>query len=542
MGRSKKAERQPGKKSEEYPDEHLTWCMATDLFYRMKFDIKPVGQLQADPIEFPRLHSRCPADSEGIADNEASVKQGHHPVLNADRGGQTGNEGRMTGGHTAGPPQECGQHVPRPLRAATKLVHQHLDELRKKPAEKRREEDTTREHRIHVCCNLALHRCSFHAAMTLCQDNRFRLHLRIMTEETIAEDDNGRRLDRVLRKAYPAVPPGAIAGAVRRGDIRINGKRVKNDTRVETGDRVRIPDWEDTGRDADPVAGGKSPALPAAPRRRSPPPQAHVTENRIVSGEWSVPILERSDDWIALNKPQGLASHGEGGLDEILRVVARGAGWWSDSLSFRPGPIHRLDRNTSGVQLFSLSTAGARDLTEQLRRRTVSKIYLALVSGYLPRSTEVDRRLAYNRASRTAVVEPEDGPASDPALRRHRFSTARTRFFPLGFTADQQTGLVAAVPETGRTHQVRCHAAALGIPLVGDTKYGGPASDDHDYVLHAALFATRAPAHVWTAPLASATYGLLRTRFGDLTAIEHRLNELIPLACTGCPAGATIRV
>ena len=290
------------------------------------------------------------------------------------------------------------------------------------------------------------------------------------------------------------------------------------------------------------MTAGNASAQPGGHRRRSPAPQARITDNRIVSGEWSVPILERSDDWIALNKPQGLASHGEGGLDEIVRVVAREAGWWSDSLSFRPGPVHRLDRNTSGVQLFSLSTAGAQNLTEQLRRRTVSKIYLALVSGYLPRRAEVDRRLAYNRTGRTAVVEPQDGPAGDPALRRLRFSSARTHFFPLGFTADQRTGLVAAVPETGRTHQIRCHAAALGIPLLGDTKYGGPPSDDHDYVLHAVLFATRAPAHVWTAPLASSTYGLLRTRFGDLTAIEHRLNELIPLACTGCPAGATIRV
>jgi 23S rRNA pseudouridine955/2504/2580 synthase len=267
-----------------------------------------------------------------------------------------------------------------------------------------------------------------------------------------------------------------------------------------------------------------------------------VREDRILSGDWSIPILERSDDWIALNKPSGLSSHGDGGLDGILRHAAAREGWWSESLSFRPGPIHRLDRNTSGIQLFSLSAEGARNLTEQIRHRSVSKVYLALVSGYLPRRTACDRRLAYDRSRRTAIIEPDVAPGSDPALRRFRFATARTEFFPLAFSGDRETGLVAAVPETGRTHQIRAHAAALGIPLVGDTKYGGPASDDHGYILHALLFATHDPGHVWTAPLASSTYGILRTRFGDLSGIERRLREILPLACTGCPGNITLTV
>lgn len=363
-----------------------------------------------------------------------------------------------------------------------------------------------------------------------------------MNEETIAEDDNGRRLDRVLRKAYPNVPPGAIAGAVRKGAIRVNGKRASNETRVATGDRITIPDWHDSGRE----------------NRRTMPRERRVdarrTDNAIVSGEWSIPILERNDDWIVLNKPAGIASHGPTGLDTIVRIVAEQEGWWSNSMSFRPGPVHRLDQETSGVQLFSLSAEGARTLTEQIRERTVSKMYLALVAGYLPRRIENTQRLAYDRDSRTAVTEGvptvprEKGAPSGHEMRRPRahhlrYASARTRFFPLTFNADRSVGLVAAVPETGRTHQVRCHAAASGIPLVGDTKYGGPASDDFDsFILHAIFFATHAPAHGWNAPLASHTYGLLRTRFGDLSGLERRLNEIVPTACTGYSGTATIRV
>ncbi len=297
------------------------------------------------------------------------------------------------------------------------------------------------------------------------------------------------------------------------------------------------PDWNNTGQE----------------RMETPKDPPRLAGTNIVTGQWSIPIVSRGDDWIALNKPAGLSTHGAGALDEMVRVVAAENGWWSESLSFRPGPVHRLDRNTSGVQLFSLTTEGARTLTEQLRTRSVSKIYIALVTGFLTRRTDCNVRIAYNRETRTAVPAPTDAPGKDPALRRLRFTSAMTRFFPLAYTANGKAGLVAAIPETGRTHQIRCHAASLGIPLLGDEKYGGAPweifDDQHDitrgdprYILHATVFATAKPALMWNAPLASATYGLLRRHFGDLSAVERRLNEVASSACTHCPRGDTIKI
>lgn len=359
-----------------------------------------------------------------------------------------------------------------------------------------------------------------------------------MKEETITDDDDGRRLDRVLRKAYPDVPPGAIAGAVRRGAIRINGNRAKNETRVTAGDRISIPDWHDTGH---------------AERRTehsTGTPSARLEGDTIVAGEWQIPIIDRSDDWIVVNKPSGIASHGKNGLDAIIRSIAAREGWWSDSLSFRPGPVHRLDQNTSGVQLFSLTTHGAQTLTEQIRTRLVSKVYLALVSGYLPTRTECHARLTYDRATRTAIAEPDEtkpptqsiGSKGSPQKHR-KFATARTKFYPLAFSGDRSVGVVAAVPETGRTHQIRCHAASIGIPLFNDMKYGGPADDDlESFILHTVLFATQTPQRSWIASLPGPVYGYLRTTFGDLAGIERRLNEIVPSACTGLPGRATIRI
>ncbi|MFW5694133.1 MAG: RluA family pseudouridine synthase [Alkalispirochaeta sp.] len=387
-----------------------------------------------------------------------------------------------------------------------------------------------------------------------------------MAELQVAADDEGRRLDRVLRNGFPNVPPGAIAGAIRRGDVRLNDRKVAGDTRVQGGDRISIPDWTATGREqrrperrrADESHGDGT--RPRDTRRRGAPSRErgsssrepafspHLHGDELRAGHWSVSIIERTDDWLVLNKPPGLPAHGHEALDEIVRGVAAHEGWWRESVSFRPGPVHRLDAGTSGVQLFSLSNVGAKLLTEALRHRRVTKMYLAVTAGSLKRGTEIDRRLAYDRTRRTAVVEPESG--QPPKL---RFASARTVVYPVATTGDGRISLVAAFPLTGRTHQVRAHLAAAGLPLIGDENYGGPpwtttASRDprlgerKRMMLHALVLALENPATMWTAPLPSGDYHMVRSIFGDASGVVTRLQEILAIACTTCPRNATIQL
>ena len=363
-----------------------------------------------------------------------------------------------------------------------------------------------------------------------------------MAELQVATDDDGRRVDRVLRNGFPGVPPGAIAGAIRRGEVRLNDRKVRGDVRVREGDRLSVPDWSNTGRSR-----RRPPDRAPSPRHSGPPP-VRVQDGAIHAGDWRIGIVDRSDDWLVLNKPPGLPVHGNEALDDMVRRAAAAQGWWRDSLSFRPGPVHRLDAGTSGVQLFSLSTEGARTLTEELRHRRVTKMYLAVVAGSIPRRMEIDRRLAYDRQRRRAVVEPTTG--RPPAL---RFASARTSVIPVTTTADGSASLVAAFPRTGRTHQIRAHLAAEGLPLIGDESYDGPAwntvagsrerlAERKRMMLHALFIAFEQPQVAWTAPLQPGDFRMVRELFGDPAGIVRRLEEVATAACTACGRAATIHL
>jgi len=175
-------------------------------------------------------------------------------------------------------------------------------------------------------------------------------------------------------------------------------------------------------------------------------------------------------------------------------------------------------------------------------------MYLAVTAGTLKRGTEIDRRLAYDRSRRVAVVEPESG--QPPRL---RFASARTVVYPVATTGDGHISLVAAFPLTGRTHQVRAHLAAAGLPLIGDENYGGPPwattvsrdprmGERKRMMLHALVLALENPATMWTAPLPSGDYHMVRSIFGDASGMVKRLQEILAIACTTCPRNATIQL
>ena len=258
-------------------------------------------------------------------------------------------------------------------------------------------------------------------------------------------DDAERRLDRILRKALPDHPLSLIHRLLRQRKVLVNGKPADPGGRVQPNDVIQIEIRE---RQPD-SASRPSPAL------LSPPPPA-LPE-----------ILWRRAGIVVFNKPAGLATHGDDSLDTL--VTAWLAGTIQASLSFKPGPLHRLDKPTSGAIAFSETLEGARLFSRLLRERMVEKTYLAIVEGRAANAEWKDE-LARNTAVRKTIAH--DG---------EKTKTARTAVQAIA--SNGLYTLIEAKIHTGLTHQIRAQAGSRGHPLAGDVKYGG--SGTGGFFLHA---------------------------------------------------------
>jgi len=241
------------------------------------------------------------------------------------------------------------------------------------------------------------------------------------------ENDKGRRLDRVLRKALPDCPLPLLHRLLRQGRVLVNGKKAKAQDRLNHGDTVSIPYLKDAPTAAEIV-------------KKLPPPD----------------ILWQGMGLLAVNKPPALAVHGQDSLDE--RVSSFLADKLPPSLSFKSGPLHRLDKPSSGIVVFSTSIEGARLFSTLLRERKVRKTYLAIVKGTVYKEEIWEDELVRDKERKKTFVLP-DG------------KKAITKIKPLANR--EGCSLIMAEIATGRTHQIRAQAAFHGHPLAGDAKYGG---------------------------------------------------------------------
>jgi len=268
------------------------------------------------------------------------------------------------------------------------------------------------------------------------------------------ENDDGRRLDRILRKALPDYPLPLIHRLLRQKKVLVNGKPAKAQDRIDCGAKISISSLDNAQIRA-PLA---QTTQTRAPQERKFPP---------------LEILWQDMGLIAVNKPAGLAVHGHNSLDDMVRFYL--AEKLPPSLSFKPGPLHRLDKPSSGIVVFSTSIEGARLFTSLMRERKVRKTYLAIVEGEL-KSEEIwhDELVRDKEKKKTFVSQPDAGCGKN----------AVTKVTPLA--ADGKYTLIKVQIATGRTHQIRAQAAFHGHPLAGDKKYGGKRfGEKRGFFLHA---------------------------------------------------------
>lgn len=277
---------------------------------------------------------------------------------------------------------------------------------------------------------------------------------------TVEADEADRRLDNFLIARLKGVPRTHVYRLIRSGQVRVNSRRAGPHQRLEAGDKVRIP----------PVRPAKDGGGPAVR-----PQSAGWIEDR---------VLYEDADLLVLDKPAGLAVHGGSGVSlgaiELMRAAR------PDATSL--GLVHRLDRETSGCLLLAKKQSSLRRLQAQFREGTVEKIYLALLVGNLKsaeRTVNAPLLTSERRGGERHVRVEESGKA------------ALTRFA----VEERLPGatLVRVTLLTGRTHQIRVHAAHIGLPLAGDDRYGHAADPIAEryglkrLFLHAATIAFDSP-------------------------------------------------
>ena len=257
---------------------------------------------------------------------------------------------------------------------------------------------------------------------------------------TVGHDDDGVRLDRWFKRHLPQVGFATVSRWARTGQVRVDGKRADPADRLSAGQIIRVP------------PGGDSPDKKTQTRKP-------LTEEQIALAESMVISKDRAA--IVLNKPPGLATQGGSGtfqhVDGLLDAFADNGP--------RPRLVHRLDKDTSGVLLIARTPGSAAFFSKRFSGRSARKIYWALVIG-VPEISDgmIDLPLAKQPGTGGEKMMVDKSGEGQPARSRHRVIDR----------AGNRASWVELQPLTGRTHQLRVHMAAIGHPIVGDGKYGGP--------------------------------------------------------------------
>lgn len=267
---------------------------------------------------------------------------------------------------------------------------------------------------------------------------------------TLTREAEGQRLDRWLKRTFPQLTQGRVEKMCRKGELRLDGGRVKASTRLLEGQSLRVP--------------------PLPPEMPSAPGIAVRAISDADAQEIRNAVIYKDEDIIAINKPPGLASQGGTGTTRHVDGL-------SEALKFdradKPKLVHRLDRDTSGVLVLARHGRAAAGLSKAFQARSSRKIYWAAVAGGPhPKLGTVRYGLVKaggRGAEKMICIHPDEVADYEGAKR------ATSDYLVLE-AAGKRLAWVALVPVTGRTHQLRAHMAEIGNPIIGDGKYGSNSS------------------------------------------------------------------
>src|SRR4051812_46411983 len=268
---------------------------------------------------------------------------------------------------------------------------------------------------------------------------------------TVGEESAGQRLDNFLMRELKGVPKTHVYRIIRSGEVRVNKGRAGADTRVETGDLIRVPPVR--------VSQLKATARPAPAR--------------------DFPVLFEDEHLIAIDKPGGVAVHGGSGVSFGVIEQLRQARPAAKLLEL----VHRLDRETSGILLVAKKRSALTNLQEQFRERETGKTYLALVVGTWPANRKVIDQPLHKYLQADGERRGRGGAQDDPDGMRSVTLVKVDEVLPppsgegrgggaAAFAAAPGFSLLEVTIKTGRTHQIRVHLASAGHPIAGDDKYG----------------------------------------------------------------------
>ena len=252
----------------------------------------------------------------------------------------------------------------------------------------------------------------------------------------VSADRAGQRIDNFLRSELPGVPKGRVYRLLRRGEVRVNGGRIRAEHKLQEGDEVRIP--------------------PVRVNVGAPPPPAKLAADMLDR------VLYEDKRVLVINKPTGVAVHGGSGISHGVIELLRHSRPDLKELAL----VHRIDRETSGCLVMAKRRSALRELHERFREGQVEKNYLALAVGdwqFGEQLIDVPLHVQNRKGGERHVIVSEKGKAAQT-----RISLSRT----YGVYS-----LLQCAPVTGRTHQIRVHLQHAGHPIVGDDRYGDEAAN-----------------------------------------------------------------